>query len=96
MLVPAYFVKPLTWSPTFSFFDLSPVVSFSGNFSLFKSFYLYVFLQGEGVAYRGRLLMAVQAEFGESASESGIRQVEVEPTAPISDVRRFLYTLCVI
>ena len=30
--------------------------------------------------------MAVQAEFGESASESGIRQVEVEPTAPISDV----------
>ncbi|XP_067033730.1 otoferlin-like isoform X2 [Acropora muricata] len=40
---------------------------------------------GEGVAYRGRLLMAVQAEFGESASESGIRQVEVEPTAPISD-----------
>ena len=31
--------------------------------------------------------MAVQAEFGESASESGIRQVEVEPTAPISDVR---------
>ena len=42
--------------------------------------------QGEGVAYRGRLLMAVQAEFGESASESGIRQVEVEPTAPISDV----------
>ena len=42
--------------------------------------------QGEGVSYRGRLLMAVQAEFGESASESGIRQVEVEPTAPISDV----------
>ncbi|XP_068680917.1 otoferlin-like isoform X1 [Montipora foliosa] len=40
---------------------------------------------GEGVAYRGRLLMAVQAEFGESASESGIRQVEVEPTPPISD-----------
>ncbi|XP_020629755.1 otoferlin-like isoform X2 [Orbicella faveolata] len=40
---------------------------------------------GEGVAYRGRLLMAVQAEFGESASEAGIRQVEVEPTAPISD-----------
>lgn len=38
------------------------------------------------MAYRGRLLMAVQAEFGESASESGIRQVEVEPTAPISDV----------
>ena len=30
--------------------------------------------------------MAVQAEFGESASEAGIRQVEVEPTAPISDV----------
>lgn len=38
------------------------------------------------MAYRGRLLMAVQAEFGESASEAGIRQVEVEPTAPISDV----------
>ena len=30
--------------------------------------------------------MAVQAEFGESASEAGIRQVEVEPTPPISDV----------
>ncbi|XP_048582007.1 otoferlin isoform X3 [Nematostella vectensis] len=40
---------------------------------------------GEGVAFRGRLLIAVHAEFGESASESGIRQVEVEPTAPISD-----------
>ena len=32
--------------------------------------------------------MAVQAEFGESASEAGIRQVEVEPTAPISDVSK--------
>ncbi|XP_031569345.1 otoferlin-like [Actinia tenebrosa] len=40
---------------------------------------------GEGVAFRGRILMAVHAEFGESASESGIRQVEVEPTPPISD-----------
>ena len=39
------------------------------------------------MSYRGRLLMAVQAETGESASESGIRQVEVEPTAPISEVR---------
>ena len=51
-------------------------------------YYLLLFtIQGEGVSYRGRLLMAVQAETGESASESGIRQVEVEPTAPISEVR---------
>lgn len=42
------------------------------------------------MAYRGRLLMAVQAEFGESASEAGIRQVEVEPTAPISDVSSYV------
>ncbi|KAK3744957.1 hypothetical protein QZH41_000287 [Actinostola sp. cb2023] len=40
---------------------------------------------GEGVAFRGRILIAVHAEFGESASDSGIRQVEVEPTPPISD-----------
>ena len=31
--------------------------------------------------------MAVQAETGESASDSGIKQVEVEPAAPISEVR---------
>ncbi|XP_046857902.1 otoferlin-like isoform X2 [Xenia sp. Carnegie-2017] len=40
---------------------------------------------GEGVSYRGRLLMAVQAETGESASDSGIKQVEVEAAAPISE-----------
>jgi len=38
------------------------------------------------VAFRGRILIAVHAEFGESASDAGIRQVEVEPTPPISDV----------
>ena len=31
--------------------------------------------------------MAVQAETGESASDSGIKQVEVEAAAPISEVR---------
>jgi len=40
---------------------------------------------GEGVAYRGRLLMAVQAEMGESASDASVKQVEVDGTAPISD-----------
>jgi hypothetical protein len=30
--------------------------------------------------------MAVQAETGESASDSGIKQVEVEAAAPISEV----------
>ena len=30
--------------------------------------------------------MAVQAETGESASDSGIKQVEVEPAPPISEV----------
>ncbi|CAB4005702.1 otoferlin-like isoform X4 [Paramuricea clavata] len=40
---------------------------------------------GEGVSYRGRLLMSVQAETGESASDSGIKQVEVEAAAPISE-----------
>ena len=40
--------------------------------------------------------MAVQAEFGESASESGIRQVEVEPTAPISDVSWTINYLMVV
>ena len=42
--------------------------------------------KGEGVGYRGRLLMAVQAEMGDSASDAAIKQVEVEATAPISDV----------
>ena len=54
--------------------------------SIMSGWKMIVYFQGEGVSYRGRLLVAVQAEFGESASESGIRQVEVEPTAPISDV----------
>ena len=36
--------------------------------------------------------MAVQAETGESASDSGIKQVEVEAAAPISEVR-FLHIL---
>ncbi|XP_065062327.1 otoferlin-like isoform X2 [Rhopilema esculentum] len=40
---------------------------------------------GEGVAYRGHLLVAVQAEMGESASDASIKQVEVDGTAPISD-----------
>ena len=31
--------------------------------------------------------MAVQAEMGDSASDAAIKQVEVEATAPISDVR---------
>ena len=30
--------------------------------------------------------MAVQAEMGDSASDAAIKQVEVEATAPISDV----------
>ena len=30
--------------------------------------------------------MAVQAEMGESASDASIKQVEVDGTAPISDV----------
>ena len=30
--------------------------------------------------------MAVQAEMGDSASDAAIKQVEVEPTPPISDV----------
>jgi len=30
--------------------------------------------------------MAVQAEMGDSASDTAIKQVEVEATAPISDV----------
>ena len=38
------------------------------------------------MGYRGRLLMAVQAEMGDSASDAAIKQVEVEATAPISDV----------
>lgn len=40
---------------------------------------------GEGVGYRGRLLMAVQAEMGDSASDAAIKQVEVEAASPISD-----------
>ncbi|XP_066930260.1 otoferlin-like isoform X4 [Clytia hemisphaerica] len=40
---------------------------------------------GEGVGFRGRLLMAVQAEMGDSASDAAIKQVEVEATPPISD-----------
>ena len=35
--------------------------------------------------------MAVQAEMGDSASDAAIKQVEVEPTAPISDVSNLLY-----
>ena len=33
--------------------------------------------------------MAVQAEMGDSASDAAIKQVEVEPTPPISDVSIF-------
>ena len=36
--------------------------------------------------------MAVQAEMGDSASDAAIKQVEVEPTPPISDVSQCVIT----
>ena len=76
---------------TGQYFPLGGDSPFRGHVkNFFVSVHHPFFPQGEGVAYRGRLLMAVQAEFGESASEAGIRQVEVEGTAPISDVRSLL------
>ena len=40
--------------------------------------------------------MAVQAEMGESASDASIKQVEVDGTAPISDVRNILVILYLV
>ncbi|XP_047135991.1 otoferlin isoform X1 [Hydra vulgaris] len=55
------------------------------DFSLFDEYNSLNEGLGEGVGFRGRLLMAVQAEMGDSASDVAIKQVEIDATSPISD-----------
>ena len=53
---------------------------------MFFQFLLFVLFQEEGIGYRGRILLSVQAEEGESASDDGISNLVVKGAVPVSDV----------
>lgn len=53
----------------------------------------FLFPQEEGIGYRGRLLISVRTEEGESASNEDIANCNVRGAVPISDVWFFFFTL---
>ena len=48
----------------------------------------------EGIGYRGRLMLAVTSEEGESACDEEFCNVAVKGAAPISDVAGTMFFMC--